>query len=316
MQYNKQFKTVLFLLLSSYSCQKPCNDKTTNIRLVDQKKQEIAYYTGNICETDALLDYHINSNDYIVRTYFHNKPKAIDDFKSSGDILFDHFESGVEILGTGAQLDENSLQNHYFEIIRKSDLAHNINQPKLIDVSKTDSENINAKIELTGIALQLMLSFENKEAIINNSDIGGAKMWIYKNTVKLDGSEYTESELIEYQCVLDNTITFMKGNRLKYQPSIWCKDEEERLAEHSDLLNRKYIYGKYKVEKAAEGYDNLGTKYLIILDFEVEKQIVKVLEADWNEIVILTEKKLADDSLEYSKTTLAPAQKNTYPNSL
>ena len=207
------------------------------------------------------------------------------------------------------------MQNHYFEIIRKSDLAHNINQPKLIDVSKTDSENINAKIELTGIALQLMLSFENKEAIINNSDIGGAKMWIYKNTVKLDGSEYTESELSEYQCVLDNTITFMKGNRLKYQPSIWCRDEEERLAEHIDLLNRKYIYGKYKVEKAAEGYDDLGTQYLIVLDFEVEKQIVKVLEADWNEIVILTEKKLADDSLEYSKTTLVPALNNAYPNS-
>jgi hypothetical protein len=218
------------------------------------------------------------NSEYVGRVYFKESANI------EGQEVYSAFEEGNNTTRHVEAIEQSA--EHILEFINVNDLSNNLNAPNPTFVSPFDIITNNeesdlvgeAEVELTGHPLQLIL------ALNDINDKGGAKTWKFFSAQDADSNDIPLDD-IEWECFFDNTYTYMKGNRFKYNPKgTLCNKEKEFF---DDVNNPSNVYGTYRIEtigenpvvvlEVIEGPDKTREERVEVLDWNPE---------DWSTITI------------------------------
>lgn len=238
--------------------------------------EEIATITAQGCSTDQ-ADIAI-SPEYVGRIYF------AESVNNLGEETYHAFEKGYENT-RNVEIVEQST-NHIIEIIEKNTFINNLNNPYPIEVDdfKLSGEEGNiiktgkADVELKGHPLQLILALQDVD------DEGGAKTWKFHSAKDAETNVAIPLNDVDWECFFDNSYTYMKGKRFKYDPNGTLCNNEKDYFPKEDPFN---VYGKYSINSS-------GKNPIVVLEIvdsgnSTRSENIEITEwsiDDWNTLTV------------------------------
>ena len=280
------------LICFFYNCDTDCTYQQATLIVEKTDGEEIVKIEGAICPEDQTTKEE-NENYYVL-------PIVYESAVSNGVDPYTAFEIGKAYTSPLTGINENS--RHIIEVRDRSSLEHNLNNPyttTLNNNSQADQLIYTGQVELTGHELQLML------ALLNIDDHGGSKTWRIEKATWPDGSEITE--LDDWECILDNEYSFMKGRRMRYDPNgtddqgLICNKELDYFDNEDDVT---HVYGTYAIEET-------GTDLFINIEISTSltntyTERIKVVSYDWQELKVEVE----NDNGQTAVATIIPKEYN------
>lgn len=267
-----------------YSCDTECSFDNAQLAVVEEASgTNVMTINGPICpENTAVVE---QDENYFVLA-------VVEESAASFSLdPYEAFEEGKQITSPLTGINESS--RHIFEVRDKSTLKNNINHPYFTSIDNTSEGKLlsyTGKVELNGHELMLMLP------LMDIDDKGGAKTWQVSEVTTTDGNPVPNID--DWACFLDNKYSFLKGQRMRYDPNgdddtgLLCAQELDYFTDPSSVSN---VYGTYAVDDS--GTDLMIKTHINMSINEVYEVSFKVVSYDWNELKVEAENGLGQKAI-------------------
>ncbi|MBI1183865.1 hypothetical protein GC194_06315 [bacterium] len=288
---NRYLKTLLGLC-SVAACMQSCGESCTytemEMNFKVQGKGDFASIKGKLCPTQL--------ESATAKPSFYVLPVIYESALNNGNDPYTCFERGqVQIANFTYTTKESPTIVEIRDVVT---LQNNLNHPYISHITD-NSENgllsLDCELELSGHPLYLMLALQDV------LDEGGGKVWRTTGAIWPDSSEITE--LDAWKCILDNSYTFLKGNRFAYDPNgddnsgMICDKELDYFTDPASVTK---VYGTYSV--SVENDEVYLVLKIAKSPSETKEQKIKVLAYDWYKMSI----EVQNDAGEVAIAQLAP----------